>query len=272
MRAPRLLTVCLRDRSEFLVRVSYIEIYNEVISDLASNKPTTLRIHEDAARGVYVGGVSEEVVTTAEQVLQFMELGESRRHVSSTRMNDQSSRSHTLFRIMIESRVRAGVNGDDGDVPTSSGAASSTAAPNSSKLGKPSAGRQASAAATTRRAKESLAPAATSDEGGIVRVSQLNLVDLAGSERVSQTGAAGQQLREGGHINQSLLTLGTVIGKLADLADAGASAATAAAHIPYRDSKLTRILQVMHINFKKGFFLLFKLFIYINKLTNFNLH
>lgn len=94
--------------------------------------------------------------------------------------------------------------------------------------------------ASPRRPKESVGG---NEQTGVVRVSQLNLVDLAGSERVAHTGAAGQRLREGGHINQSLLTLGNVIGKLADLADAGQSASAGVAHIPYRDSKLTRILQ-----------------------------
>ena len=78
-------------------------------------------------------------------------------------MNDRSSRSHTVFRVVIESRA------------SGSGA----------------------------------------EESG-VRVAHLNLVDLAGSERVSNTGAEGQRLKEGGHINKSLLTLGTVIGKLSE--------------------------------------------------------
>ncbi|KAF5455823.1 hypothetical protein F2P56_025358 [Juglans regia] len=63
---------------------------------------------------------------------------------------------------------------------------------------------------------------------------QLNFVDLAGSERTSQTLAAGTRLKEGAHINRSLLTLGTVIRKLSK---------GRTGHIPYRDSKLTRILQ-----------------------------
>lgn len=77
-------------------------------------------------------------------------------------MNDRSSRSHTIFRIIIESRDEA--EGDDGPV----------------------------------------------------RVAHLNLVDLAGSERASATGAEGQRLKEGGHINKSLLTLGIVIAKLSE--------------------------------------------------------
>jgi centromeric protein E len=117
--------------SEFLVRVSYIEIYNEVISDLVATKPTTLRIHEDAVRGVFVGGLTEEIVTSAQQVLQFMQFGESRRHVSATRMNDQSSRSHTLFRILIESRVRGTNNASAADDDDAQSGANATASSNS---------------------------------------------------------------------------------------------------------------------------------------------
>ncbi|GAA0170389.1 hypothetical protein LIER_40948 [Lithospermum erythrorhizon] len=66
-------------------------------------------------------------------------------------------------------------------------------------------------------------------------IASLNLVDLAGSERTSQTNADGTRLKEGSHINRSLLTLTTVIRKLSGGRKNG--------HIPYRDSKLTRILQ-----------------------------
>lgn len=72
------------------------------------------------------------------------------------------------------------------------------------------------------------------EQGIAITVSQLNLVDLAGSERVSQTGAMGERLKEGGNINRSLMTLSQVIAKLSE----GLSG-----HIPYRNSKLTRILK-----------------------------
>ena len=65
------------------------------------------------------------------------------------------------------------------------------------------------------------------------KTGKLYLVDLAGSEKVEKTGAKGQTLEEAKTINKSLSTLGLVINKLTD----GASS-----HIPYRDSKLTRIL------------------------------
>ncbi|XP_028036943.1 kinesin-like protein Klp68D [Bombyx mandarina] len=66
-----------------------------------------------------------------------------------------------------------------------------------------------------------------------IRVGKLNLVDLAGSERQSKTGASADRLREASRINQALSSLGNVISALAENSP----------HVPYRDSKLTRILQ-----------------------------
>ena len=78
------------------------------------------------------------------------------------------------------------------------------------------------------------------DEGGDphITVGKLNLVDLAGSERQAKTGAEGDRLKEATKINLSLSALGNVISALVD----GKSA-----HVPYRDSKLTRLLQVWSI-------------------------
>lgn len=67
------------------------------------------------------------------------------------------------------------------------------------------------------------------------QVGKLNLVDLAGSERVRLSGATGQRLQESKKINQSLAALGNVISALTDH--------RGRQHIPYRDSKLTRILE-----------------------------
>ena len=75
---------------------------------------------------------------------------------------------------------------------------------------------------------------------GIIRRGKLNLVDLAGSERQSKTGATGERLKEATKINLSLMALGNVISALVD----GKSK-----HIPYRDSKLTRLLQVRYYHF-----------------------
>lgn len=176
-------TISCQQHREFLVRVSYMEIYNEVVRDLLVPQGPSLKIHEDLERGVFVGDLKEEVVLSPEDVLAYMAAGEEHRHVGATNMNERSSRSHTIFRMVIESRGRS-TSADDTD--------------------------------------------------SAVRVSTLNLVDLAGSERSSATGAEGLRLKEGAHINKSLLTLGSVIAKLSEGQHS---------HIPYRDSKLTRILQ-----------------------------
>ncbi len=73
------------------------------------------------------------------------------------------------------------------------------------------------------------------EEDGTTKVGKLNLVDLAGSEKIGKTGATGQTLEEAKKINQSLSALGNCIHALTE-ANRG--------HIPYRDSTLTRILQV----------------------------
>ena len=181
------------DNRDFLLRVSFIEIYNEETRDLL-NQSAPLNIREDPKKGVYVDA-KETIVTSFEQVLNVLEAGEKIRHVGSTSMNERSSRSHTIFRITLESRMK----NEDGD-----------------------------AIADAR------APAADS----IVRVSTLNLVDLAGSESVRLTGASGERQKEGGKINQSLLTLSRVIHSLGE-----ASTTNGFVHVNYRDSKLTRILQ-----------------------------
>ncbi|KAH9605357.1 hypothetical protein KSS87_000156 [Heliosperma pusillum] len=162
---------------EFLLRVSYLEIYNEVINDLLDPTGQNLRIREDL-QGTYVEGIKEEVVLSPGHALSFIAAGEEHRHVGSNNFNLFSSRSHTIFTLMIES-------------------------------------------------------SAPGDEYDGVIFSQLNLIDLAGSES-SKTETTGIRRKEGAYINKSLLTLGTVIGKLSE---------GKASHVPYRDSKLTRLLQ-----------------------------
>ncbi|XP_055801402.1 kinesin-like protein KIN-7O isoform X2 [Solanum dulcamara] len=173
---------------EFLLRMSYMEIYNEEINDLLAPEHRKLQIHESIERGIFVAGLREEIVASPDQVLELMDFGESHRHIGETNMNLYSSRSHTIFRMIIESREKA----EDTKTDNSCDA---------------------------------------------VRVSVLNLVDLAGSERAAKTGAEGVRLKEGSHINKSLMTLGTVIKKLSEGAESQGG------HVPYRDSKLTRILQ-----------------------------
>ncbi|XP_042398209.1 kinesin-like protein KIN-7D, chloroplastic isoform X2 [Zingiber officinale] len=164
---------------EFLLRVSYLEIYNEVVNDLLNPAGQNLRIREDT-QGTFVEGIKEEVVLSPAHALSLIAAGEEHRHVGSNNFNLLSSRSHTIFTLTIES-----------------------------------------------------SPCGDCGEGGAVNFSLLNLIDLAGSES-SRAETTGVRRKEGSYINKSLLTLGTVIAKLID---------GKATHIPYRDSKLTRLLQ-----------------------------
>ncbi|XP_067424353.1 centromere-associated protein E [Emydura macquarii macquarii] len=98
--------ICEIPDREFLLRVSYMEIYNEIITDLLcdSKKNKPLGIREDVNRNIYVEDLIEEVVVTPEQVMTWLRKGEKNRHYGETKMNERSSRSHTIFRMIIESR------------------------------------------------------------------------------------------------------------------------------------------------------------------------
>ncbi|ALC43091.1 Klp64D [Drosophila busckii] len=169
------------ENQKFLVRVSYMEIYNEEVRDLLGKDVSkSLEVKERPDIGVFVKDLSGYVVHNADDLENIMRLGNKNRAVGATKMNQESSRSHAIFSITVER----------------------------SELG----------------------------EGGAqhVRMGKLQLVDLAGSERQSKTQASGQRLKEATKINLSLSVLGNVISALVD----GKST-----HIPYRNSKLTRLLQ-----------------------------
>ncbi|ETK87787.1 hypothetical protein F441_07975 [Phytophthora nicotianae CJ01A1] len=163
---------------EFIVRVSYIEIYMEKIRDLLKPTSTNLNVRESRERGVWIAGATEVCCASAEEMQSVMRLGGANRVISSTRMNSESSRSHSVFIITIEQRNTA---------------------------------------------------------TGSMKSGKLFLVDLAGSEKVGKTHAKGQTLKEAQHINKSLSALGSVMNAL--------TSGNANTHIPYRDSKLTRLLQ-----------------------------
>ncbi|KAG8454140.1 hypothetical protein GDO86_000690, partial [Hymenochirus boettgeri] len=93
---------------EFLLRVSYMEIYNETVKDLLCDdrKKKPLEIREDINRNVYVADLTEELVMVPEHVLKWIKKGEENRHYGETKMNNHSSRSHTIFRMIVESRDR----------------------------------------------------------------------------------------------------------------------------------------------------------------------
>ncbi|KAI7735408.1 hypothetical protein M8C21_033009, partial [Ambrosia artemisiifolia] len=99
---------------EFLLRVSYLEIYNEVVNDLLNPAGQNLRVREDS-QGTFVEGVKEEVVLSPAHALSLIAAGEEHRHVGSTNFNLLSSRSHTIFTLTIESSP-CGEYDDGGDV------------------------------------------------------------------------------------------------------------------------------------------------------------
>jgi len=167
--------------TKFLVRCSYLEIYNEEVRDLlGTDTKARLNLKEHPDRGVFVDGLKEEVVNDVETMNDVMERGEGHRTVGATAMNAGSSRSHSIYSVVVEEYGE----GEDG--------------------------------------KDHL------------RAGKLNLVDLAGSETVAKTGATGNRMKEGVNINKSLSALGNVISALVE---------GKGKHIPYRDSKLTRLLQ-----------------------------
>uniref|UniRef100_A0A8C6B7M2 Centromere-associated protein E n=1 Tax=Monodon monoceros TaxID=40151 RepID=A0A8C6B7M2_MONMO len=106
---------------EFLLRVSYMEIYNETITDLLcdTEKMKPLIIREDFNRNVYVADLTEEVVYTSEMALKWITKGEKNRHYGITKMNQRSSRSHTIFRMILESREKGEPSNFEGSVKVS---------------------------------------------------------------------------------------------------------------------------------------------------------
>lgn len=199
----------MKESTELLIRVSFIEIFKEEVFDLLDQnaiafckadgaaKPTgaparvPIQIRETVHGGITLAGVTEAEVRTKEEMASFLLRGSVARATGSTKMNSQSSRSHAIFTISLEQK----------------------------KISNYSSG-------------------STNDEGDDILCAKLHLVDLAGSERAKRTGADEMRLREGIHINKGLLALGNVISALGD-----EKKRKEGAHIPYRDSKLTRLLQ-----------------------------
>ncbi|XP_039206622.1 centromere-associated protein E isoform X1 [Crotalus tigris] len=102
-------TICRIPDREFLLRISYMEIHNETIQDLlCSNirKKKSLVVREDINRTIYVEDLNEEVVVSPEEVMTWLKKGEKNRHYGETKMNERSSRSHTIFRMIIESKEK----------------------------------------------------------------------------------------------------------------------------------------------------------------------
>ncbi|NXC43786.1 KIF4 protein, partial [Penelope pileata] len=185
---PRVIKLLFKEKEqrqdwEFVLKVSYLEIYNEDILDLlcsSRERSSQISIREDPKEGIKIVGLTERSVACAQDTVSCLEQGNNARTVASTAMNSQSSRSHAIFTICIDQKKK-------------------------------------------------------NDKNSSFH-SKLHLVDLAGSERQKKTKAEGDRLKEGININRGLLCLGNVISALGDENKKGG-------FVPYRDSKLTRLLQ-----------------------------
>ena len=94
-----------------MVRASYLEIYNEEIRDLLSKNPKNkLELKENPDSGVYVKSLSFFAAKSADEIRKIMNIGSKNRSVGATAMNEQSSRSHSLFQITVE-RSEIGADG-----------------------------------------------------------------------------------------------------------------------------------------------------------------
>ncbi len=88
--------------TKFMVRASYLQIYNESISDLLKPEKISLQIREDKKKGVFVEGLSEWAVRNPHDIYTLLQRGALSRATASTKMNDVSSRSHAVFVITVE--------------------------------------------------------------------------------------------------------------------------------------------------------------------------
>ncbi len=177
-----------RPQWNYKVSTYFVELYNDNIIDLywlLDNKknlgkqgvePPKLDIKMDAKKLVYIRNVVMKEAATASDLMNLFNTGNLERHVGATKMNAESSRSHSIFSIVVE--------GYD---------------------------------TTTKKTV----------------TGKLSLVDLAGSERADKTGAEAERLKEAQSINKSLSALGDVIAALSE----------GEKFIPYRNNKLTQLMQ-----------------------------
>ncbi|KAG7092844.1 hypothetical protein E1B28_009158 [Marasmius oreades] len=257
----------------YSLKGSFIEIYNEDLIDLLSMDDGAggrreVQIREDKDGHIIWGGLREVNVKNSNEVMTLIRKGTSIRRTNETDMNAQSSRSHAIFSLTLTQKKYTG----SGAPPRSSSplppgrspsrlarpgsvyAGTMSSSNGTSRVSSPTFGRPATpsfAAAMGRggglRPSSALGnhgdrPNSHDDDAGewVTITSKFHFVDLAGSERLKRTAAAGERIKEGISINSGLLALGNVISALGDPSRAKSHTAT---HVPYRDSKLTRLLQ-----------------------------
>ncbi|KAJ2803967.1 hypothetical protein H4R20_002686 [Coemansia guatemalensis] len=205
--------------------ISFLELYNEDLIDLLNPRSTAVNgvrgptIREDSRGNMIMVGVERKTAKGFENIMECLHQGALSRTTASTDMNRTSSRSHAIFTLYLRQQDRRS--------STIMGGETSTTGDQHSIL----------------------------DSGQSV-VSKIHFVDLAGSERIKRTGAAGNRAKEGISINAGLLALGNVISALGNSGNGISTLGNTGSgnhpqqqqqrrttHVPYRDSKLTRLLQ-----------------------------
>ncbi|PLN78445.1 kinesin family protein [Aspergillus taichungensis] len=192
------------------MKATYVEIYNEQLRDLLlpdsvpQSDRSSVSIREDTKGRIILTGLHQVTINSIDDLMNALSFGSSIRQTDSTAINAKSSRSHAVFSLNLVQRKPAG-----GGAGT---------APRDKRMSLPVDGASSAPDAAT-----------------VTVESKLHFVDLAGSERLKNTGASGERAREGISINAGLAALGKVISQL--------SSRQAGAHVSYRDSKLTRLLQ-----------------------------
>lgn len=173
---------------DFMIRCSFLELYNENLKDLLDVENNGLKIFENKknSNSIQISNLKELAVNDLQEGLDLVNKGLMERKVALTKLNNFSSRSHTIFTI---------------------------------HLYKQEPGSE------------------------LFKYSKINLVDLAGLENINKSGSVNVRAKEAGSINQSLLTLGRVINSLSGKNIQNPKSFPKNNHIPYRESKLTRLLQ-----------------------------
>ncbi len=189
--------------TKYTLKASYLELYNEQVNDLLNANNKNLEIRESVQKGVFVNNLTEVLFTNTDKAMQLLKQGDSVRVIAETKLNEKSSRSHSILRLSLE--VNKSIDSNNNN-KTNNQSSNNNNQNNSYSNGKTSK----------------------------TFFAQMNLIDLAGSENVSKAKTDGIRMKEGSNINKSLLALSNVISKLS---------ANPKSFVNFRDSKLTRMLQ-----------------------------
>ncbi|GER37044.1 kinesin-like protein [Striga asiatica] len=205
----------------FSLKAYMLELYQDTLIDLLlpkNAKRLKLEIKKDSKGMVVVENVTMLSITSFEELRSIIERGSEQRHTAGTLMNEQSSRSHLILSVVVEST----------NLQTQSVA-----------RGKPFAlipfaqtSKEISGKDCDHFSVLFVTPVLLHSSPFALILVQLSFADLAGSERVKKSGSSGSQLKEAQSINKSLSALGDVISALA----------SGSQHIPYRNHKLTMLM------------------------------